>query len=1053
MIRYSIRRPVAVAMAYLAVALLGVAAWRNLPIEFLPDTRLPRLTITATWRGASPETTEAFLTSPLEAVVQQVRGVEKVTSESRDQGGAGLAYITVEFARGTDMDFARLELSERITSLMPELPPGVSRPTVSQYVPREFQEQTRPFLSYTLTGPYTLEALRAYVDDVIAPELRQVDGVAAVEAYGGRARVLEIRLDEAKIQALGITPDMVRTRLQDLEIVNEAGIVNVGGVLRTLAIRERAASVTDVLHLPLMNRGGRIIRVQDVGTVHDTYEEAQSYYRIDGKPAVSFTVHKAIRTNAVRAADRAKARLASLEPHFPPGVRLILDHDESEGIRKQLTDLRARAIVSAAVVLLVLLVFLRSIRSSLIVFATIAFSILIALNFMYWAGYTLNILTLMGLAMGFGLVVDNAIVVLENIYRHRRAGMAAEEAAEVGAREVVLAILAATLTTVVVLIPFVYLQGELQMYYVPLAIVVGFSLLASLFVAFTFIPALGSRILRALPPAPASAAAGAPRAPIYVRLYGAMIGFTLRWPWLTVACSLLLLGGSYYLFDKYVTRGILWGRWWGEDTSISIQIRLPRGEEISRTDELTRYFEAKLATLPEVERFVTNVQPQWATIRVTFPDSIENTQIPVAIKEQMVAFSHQFGGAEVRVYGYGPSFYGGGGSPPNYSIQILGYNYERVREIAEDLGARLRRFSRIRDVDTNASGAWYERDKASEIIVQVDRARLALYDLTTRDLINHVNAAIRGHMEQRGARVRVGGDELQFSIKLEGSQRMDLLELERLLIPTPSGRQVRLSSVAHITERQVLNRILREDQQYQRRVSYEFRGPTKLGDRVQEAVIAATELPPGYTIRTRDDWRWSTEEKAQIYLVTAIALVLIFMTTAALFESIRLPLCVLLTVPMALIGVFLIFFYTGASFTREAYIGVIMMSGIVVNNSILLVDHINQLRWKTGAALNDAIIQGTIERVRPILMTSFTTILGLLPLVLFSEVADQNIWNALTYALIGGLSSSTLLVLTVTPALYLLFERRAERRRLAALASAATPAAPLAPASLGPAAG
>src|SRR5690606_15301215 len=596
-----------------------------------------------------------------------------------------------------------------------------------------------------------------------------------------------------------------------------------------------------------LSRAGRVIRIKDVATVHDTYEEAQSYYRIDGRPAVAFRVHKAIRTNAVRVADRAKARLAELEPHFPPGVRLILDTDESEGIRKQLSDLRARALVSAAVVFLVLLLFLRSLRTSLIVFATIAFSILIALNLIYWGGFTLNILTLMGLAMGFGLIVDNAIVVLENIYRRVRAGQEPEEAAETGAREVVLAILAATLTTVVVLVPFVYLQGELQMYYVPLAIVVGFSLLASLFVAFTFIPALSSRILGMVQPLAAGgvpAAPTPPRPPIYQRLYAAMIRFTLRWPWLTVVAALLCLGGSYYLFDKYVTRGILWGRWWGEDTSISIQIRLPRGEEISRTDELTRYFEAKLAALPEVERFVTNVTPQYASIRVTFPDSIEHTLIPVAIKEQMVAFSHQFGGAEVRVYGYGPSFYGGGGSPPNYSIQILGYNYERVREIAEDIGVRLERFSRIRDVDTNASGAWYERDKATEIIVQVDRSRLALYDLTVRDLINHVNAAIRGHTEQRSARIRVGGDELQFSVKLEGSQRMDLLELERLLIPTPSGRQVRLSSVATLTEREVLNRILREDQQYQRRVSYEFRGPTKLGDRVQEAVIAATALPP-----------------------------------------------------------------------------------------------------------------------------------------------------------------------------------------------------------------
>ena len=1044
MIRLAIRRPVAVTMAYLAIALLGVAAWRNLPIEFLPDTQLPRLTITATWPGASPEATEAFLTSPLEAAVQQVRGVEKVTSESRDQGGVGQAQVTVEFARETDMDFARLELSERLAALAPELPAGASRPQVTPYVPREFAEQQRPFLGYTLTGPYTLEALRAYVDDVIAAELRQVDGVAAVEAYGGRARVLEIRLRETSIQALGLTPDFVRSRLQDLEIMNEAGVVNVGGVLRTLAIRERAASVEDVLGLPLLTRGGRIIRVRDVGTVHDTFEEPRSYYRIDGKPAVSFRVHKAVRVNAVQVADRVKAHLARLEPHFPPGVRLILDYDESEGIRRQLSDLRLRALISAAVVFLVLLVFIRSFSSSLIIFATIAFSILIALNLIYWGGYTLNILTLMGLAMGFGLVVDNAIVVLENMYRHRRAGASPWEAAERGAREVILAVLAATLTTVIVLVPFVYLQGELQMYYVPLAIVVGFSLIASLFVAFTFIPALGSRLLRSVQPAAADAGEGPSatprRPPFYIRFYRRLIELTLRWPWVTVAVSLAALLGSYWLFDRYVTRGILWGRWWGEETAISIQIRLPRGEEIARTDELTRYFEAKLATLPEVERFVTNVTPQYASIRVTFPDSIEHTQIPVAIKEQMVAFSHQFGGAEVRVYGYGPSFYGGGSSPPNYSIQILGYNYERVREIAEDIGARLRRFSRIRDVDTNAAGSWYERDKATEIVVAVDRSRLALYDLTARDLVDHVNAAIRGHTEMRGARIRVGGDEVQFLIKLEGSQRMDVLELGQLLIPTPSGRPVRLASVADIQEREVLGRILREDQQYQRRVSYEFRGPTKLGDRVQEAVVASTALPPGYTIETRDDWRWSEEEKGQIYRATAFALVLIFMVTAALFESIRLPLCVLLTVPMALIGVFLLFFYTGASFTREAYIGIIMMSGVVVNNAILLVDHINQIRWNTGASLEEAIVQGTLERVRPILMTSFTTIFGMLPLVLFSEVADANIWNALTYVMIGGLSSSTLLVLTVAPSLYLLFERRAERRRLAAAGAAPSPA-------------
>ncbi|HEX7048689.1 MAG TPA: efflux RND transporter permease subunit [Longimicrobiales bacterium] len=1052
MIRFAIRRPVAVSMTYLAISLLGYAAWRNIPIELLPDTQLPQLAITADWWGASPETTEALLTSPIEAAVQQVRGVERIVSESSEQNGRGQTSITVEFARGTDMDFARLELAERLAALDDELPAGASTPVVKPYLPDDIVEQQRPFLLYTITGPYTMEALRAHVEDVILPELAQVDGVANVVARGGRERVLEIELDPNRVRAFGLDLTDVARRIRELEYVRQAGMVETEGTLRTLAIRHRPESLEEVAATPLLMDHGRVVRVRDVADVHDTYEEARSYYRIDGQPAVSFQVFREAGTNAIDVSDRAKARLAAIAPLHPPGVRIILDDDESEAIRAQLTDLRFRALVSAGVIFVVLLLFLGSIRSAGIVFATIAFSILITLNLIYFAGFTLNVLTLMGLAMGFGLIVDNAIVVLENIYRLRRDGVPASVAAERGAREVVLAVLAATGTTVVVLIPFVYLQGELRVFYIPLAIVVGFGLTASLFVAFTFIPALGSRLLVPAGGAPATlattgaaAAAGGvptdavpapmkPKRPFYVRAYAALIRGTLRFPWIAIVLAIGALVGSYRLFDKYVTRGIVWGSWGARDTYVDIYIRLPRGEELARTDELTRYFEAKLLALPEVEQFVTNVTPQSSHIRVTFPDSIERTAVPVAIKEQMVAYSHQFGGAEVRVYGYGPSFYGGGSSPPNYSIKILGYNYQTVEAIANDLAERLKGFSRIRDVDPNSSGQWYTRDKATELVLRVDRQKLALHDLTVRDVAAFVSAAVRGRAS--GGQMTLSGTEVQLSVKLEGNRDLDLLGLQNLLIPTPTGENVRLADVATLDEREILARIVREDQQYQRFVSYEFRGPPKLGDRIHEAVMAATVLPPGYKLEGRDEFHWSDEERGQIYGVLAVSLVLIFMVTAAVFESIRQPLCVLLAVPMALIGVFLIFFFTGASFTREAYIGVIMMGGIVVNNAILLIDHINQRRRRDGLPLREAVLEGTIERVRPILMTTATTIFGLLPLVLFSEAADSNIWNALGYALIGGLSSSTFLVLTVTPALYLLFERRPEQRRIAAAAAA-----------------
>lgn len=1050
MIRTSVRRPVAVAMGYFAVALLGVAAWRNLPVELLPDTQLPRLTVRGSWPGASPETVEAFLTSPVEAAIQLVRGVEKVTSVSRE----GEAEIGVEFTRETDMDFARLDLSERLATLEEtELPAGVRRVLVEPYVPEDFQDIRRAFLEYTFTGPRTLESLREHLEDAVIPELSRVEGVSVVRARGGRERLLEVELDRERMAAMGVSAPQVAGKLMDLDLVREAGSVRDGDREWTVTIRNRPGSAQDIRSAIVSGAGGRVVRVSDVAVVRDTYEDIRSHYRINGRPAVSLSLYKEIGANTVRVADRVKERMVVVDRTNPPNTRFILDWDESRDIRRQLSDLRNRAAVSVVVIFGVLLLFLRSFRSALVVFATIAFSILIALNLIYFTGLSLNLMTLMGLAMGFGLIVDNSIVVLENIYRRWQSGEHAEDAIRRGASQVVLPIMAATATTLIVFVPFVYMQDELRVFYVPLAIVVALTLLASLAVAFTFIPALVKKLLPAQAPSagPASAGSGvadppppgpgeepkrapageasahAPaRAPFYERFYRGLVVRTLRWPWITVAIGLGALGGSYYLFDKYVTKGRIWGGGWGSDTYISIMIRLPRGSDIERTDQLTRYFEERLRQMPEVEQFTSDIYTDNSYTRVTFPDELETTSVPVAIKDQLFAFSLQFTGAEVRVHGFGQSFYGGGGSAPNYTIQVLGYNYEMVREIAEDLGKRLSRIARVREVNTNASRSWYQRERASEFAVTIDRDVVASHGLTVEDLSLQVHAAVRGQVSM--TTLKIGGDEVRYDVKLEGNRDVDLLDLRRTLVMTNIGQPVRLGELVQIESRDVLAQINRENQQYERTVAYEFRGPYKLGDLVHTTVIESTEVPPGYTVKKADRWRWSTEEKSQIRLVLGVSIFLVLMVTAALFESLLLPLCVLLAVPMALIGVFMIFFFTDAHFTREAWIGVIMMGGIVVNNAILLVDHVGRVRRERGLPLQAAIVQGTVERVRPILMTSTTTILGMLPLVLFSETANSNIWNALAYALIGGLLTSTFLVLTATPALYFLFERHKEAR-------------------------
>jgi len=1016
MIDLSIRRPVATAAIYVALMALGAYSFRLIPVELLPDVDYPQLTVSATWSGASPETMEAFVTAPLEGAAQQVGGVRKITSTSSAsaRGTGSSSTINVEFERDTRMDFARLALGERINALRDELPPGVV-PTVQPYTPPEFAEEDQRFLSFMMRGSYTEARLAQIAEEEVQPAIESVDGVSGVAVFGSRDREVAVELDRDRLEALGLRPAQVEARINELSEVRAPGSLVLEGRQYSLAVRTRVESVSELETLVVDQRDEGAILLGDIGRVRERTADPTSYFRINGQPTIFVEVRRETGTNAVAVAGDVKQVVERLGARLPPTVALELDADESREIGKQLTDLRLRAVAAAVVIFLVLMLFVRSLGAVLVVFATIGFSTLIASNLLFLGGFSLNVLTLAGLAWGFGLIVDNGIVVLENVERHSGEGEAPAEAARRGARQVALPVVAATTTTAIVLVPFLFMQGDLRLYYLPLGFAVGFSIFASLFVAFTFVPTMTSRLYARREKRPVVHDVRTGRgAPWYIKGYRNVLDASLDHPFVVTLVCAAALGGSWYLFDEHVTRGTVWSGLWGQQTYISVNIQFPRGAGLERTDELTRSFEARIASMPEVKRYETQVMPQFANIRITFPEELETTQIPVAIKEQMVAYSYQFTGAEVRVYGFGPSFYGGGGSPPNYRLKVLGYNYLAVQEIADDLAGRLERFSRIEDVDPNASNRWYERDKEFEYFLNVNREALGTQSLTVQDLLGFVAANIPG--EGSGTnRLRVGGEELNYSVKLAGYDDFDLLALQDLRVPTENG-EVRLADVASIQRRDVLSRILREDQQYQRTVAWEFRGPRKLGDLVRDVVLDATELPPGYTIEEDDRFRWSDEEATQVYLALGFAILLIYMVTAALFESLAAPFVVLLTLPLALIGVFLIFFFTGGAFSRTAYIGTIMMAGIVVNNAILIVYHIGELRERLPS--REAILQGTLERVRPILMTTFTTVFGLLPLVLFAQSTDENIWNSLALATIGGLISSTLFVLVAIPVAY-----------------------------------
>lgn len=1014
MISLAIRRPIATAAVYLALLLLGAYSFRLIPLELLPDVTYPRLRVRAEWPGASPEALEALVTARIEAAALQVRGVRSVESLSRiDPYGAGsIARIDIEFARDTRMEFARLDLGERVSALRDELPEGVTS-TVEPYVPDEFAEEGRPFLGFRLSGPYDTGYLTRIAEEEIRPSLLGLDGVAAVWIYGGEAREVLIELDRERLSALGLSLHDVRRLIAEASELRAPGSVELDGMRVALAVRSRPRDVEELGALVVAARPEGPVRLVDVSRIRDGHADPYEYSRIDGWPAIWLVLTRQPRSNAIRVAEAVKAKAEELRSRLPAGAALELDSDQSEEIEGQLTDLRLRAIAAVLVIFLVLMLFLRSARTVTIVFATIVFSVLIAVNLLYLGGFSLNVLTLAGLAWGFGLVVDNGIVVLENVERHRAQGKNREEAARDGSRQVLLPVLAATGTTAIVLLPFLILQGDLRLYYLPLGYAVGFSILASPFVAFTFVPAMTAASSVAATVAdgePPRAAAES----FYVWGYRALLEVALDHPWIVAFVSIACLGGSFWLFQRNVERGVMWSASFGSETYLVVNIRFPRGAELERTDELARSFEGRLAGMAEVRRYETLVRPNFARIQVTFPPELENTDVAIAIKDQLVAHSYGFSGADVQVLGFGPSFYGGGGSAPTYALQVFGFNYLNTKDIAADIASRLERFPRVFDVDPNASDGWFERDRETEFFLVPDRVALAEHDLSVEELLGYTSASVRGALASN--HLRLGGEDVRYAVKLAGYGEFDFRDLANLRVPTAGGAEARLGDVARVEERSVMASIRREDQQYERTVSWEYRGPTKLGHLIREAIVDATALPPGYRIEIRDEWHWPEEERRQMYLALGLAVLLIYMLTAATFESLSAPLVVLLTLPLALIGVFLIFFCTNATFTRTAYIGTIMMFGIVVNNAILIVFHIGELRRRMETRA--AILEGTLERVRPILMTTLTTVFGLLPLVLFSGSQDANIWNALALATIGGLLSSTLFVLVAIPVAY-----------------------------------
>jgi multidrug efflux pump subunit AcrB len=964
---------------------------------------LPRLQVTAGWPGVSAELVEMYISSPVESAVQGVRGVKRTSSESRD----GNSRITVELDPQANVQLTRLSILERLELLRGDFPLGASQPIVGNLVPEQLQEP--PLLRVLLNGPYTPGALQRVADDVLTPRLSAVGGVSAVSVQGGTEFGASVAYDPQLLRQVGVDPQALTVAVRESRVVASLGIERLGASKREVVLRDQPDALEELEELPIRGRGGRVFRLGELARVRPEEDSRGMFFRVNGNTALSLTVTREAGSDAIKTAKAVRVALRAMTPELPPGVRWRVTADESVELDRQLKDLMRRGAIAFGAVALVLILALRNGRAVALVMGSAAIAIAGTALGLFLLDIPSNMLTLAGLGMGIGVLVQNGLVVVERL----RSAPDTEDGRASVALRMMPAVVGATLTTAVVLFPFLYLQGNARAAFFPFAAAFTLALAWSVVSALVMVPALaGGHGLKET------------HWPRLQRSYGWMVKKTIRWRWVTILLSTAAIGGLSWVFVKKVPRFSFSG-FGTQRNTVQVSINFPRGSDPAGLEAAMREMEAVVVGGPGIEEVVAQSFGVFgAGMRVSFTPEAELTAIPLEVQERLTARAVYVGGASIFVAGQGPAFSsgGGGGSSSNFRIRVLGYSYAAVAELAEDIRLRLERITRVRNA-TVTSGSFFGGDKAFAVTLDPNRDALARYGVTAAAFTAAVGREVRGPVG--GQRLEIGGDEMPITVKAEGARERTLDQLRDALVPTETGTPARISDLSRVDEREQLATITREDQQYLRVVAYEFRGPNRLAQRTHGAFMNSISVPPGFTVEDQALFQQREDESQRgLWLVFGIGVTLVILAVAMVFDSVWGAAMVFLSLPIALAGVVAAFWVADAAFTREAAVGVILVVGLAVNQSILLVDAALERRRKSGGRLTAAqVYHAALDRSGMIVMVTLTTIASLIPLAVGTSAST--LFGAIALATAGGTAAGTIGALFIVPALLARLRRRA----------------------------
>ncbi len=1000
----SIKRPIATMMVFLIIITLGIAGLRHLPIDLLPPIEFPQLTVRVSYPNVGPEEIETIITDRVENALAGVPGVERTRSTSRQ----GASFVTLEFGRGVNLDEAANDVRAAIEPIRDNLPEEAEPPQVWKFDPNDV-----PIVTVGATSPtWDLQELTLILERDIAKRFEQIQGVGAIDLWGGIDRVVKVDLRRDRLNASRLSAADVRSALTSGNVNLPGGNVITG--VRSLYVRTLGefSDLDQIRDTVVSEVEGKPIRIRDVADVSFGYEDLDRLVKIDGKPMLRFGIRKQSGSNTVAVADAIRAEVERVNAERED-VSLFVASDQSTFIQQSIDNVRQSALWGALLAVVVLYAFLRRGSSTFVIAVSIPISIIATFGLLYFSGLTLNQMSFGGLALGVGMVVDNAVVVLENITRLREEGHDPQTAARLGTKEVGGATIASTLTTTVIFLPVIFMQTISGVLFQQLALVVVFALFCSLAVALTLVPMLASRLLTREKVAPLKPGR---LDKIFTRLdrrYSRALDFTVRrrGTVLAVCCVLVVLGvGAVPFIPVELTPQ-------SEADEIDIDLRMADGTNVAVLNRSLAELETKVrAEISEddVEHFTTEVQDGRAQIEITLkPDSDVGT---TALADRLrTVLDGQIPGADIRVEAQSGLwvlrriFRSGGGSE-DVSMQIRGHDLAQ----AEQIGRSIR--SAIEDIP-GVEGVRVGRNSGRpQTNLTLDRTKLAELGLSVRNVADVIQTNVGG--ANAGA-YRIGGEEFPIVVRLRPDDRRNTQSLSNIPLRLPDGNIIPISAVIDPKSGLGPPEITRIDGQRITTVTANLAKGTPLGDAITDIreQVSKITMPPGFSVYFGGEYEEQQKAAADFRMSVLIALALVYMVMAAQFERFLDPLIVLCAVPLAVIGVVPTMLLTGTTLNMQSLMGVIMLIGIVVNNAIVLVDYINLLRAE-GMTPVEAVKMAGLRRLRPILMTTLTTVLGLLPLAL-GLGAGAEIQAALARVVLGGLAASTLVTLVFIPALYL----------------------------------